>query len=451
MNLILFSCKARLNSYFRQKKALRLFLLAIGVVLSAMYSWIFAELLQKTAQGALELTVEKTISYTNLLLLAVIILRGFFPAYIPRAEFISRLYPIKPIKRFWLELVVELASPFYFILFNFLMMLFLLSPIYGFAFFMQSIMVMVAAHVTRRSLQLFVERRMRWGHSTFISAAVMGAAFLALQAKAPMFEPNDSLPMLLVHIASLASFVVSNFLLEQAAVEPRLKVVSHTSNSRRSLGWRLFKNNKTAKQLLFFAIGFKLLMLAVDATVFTNKGFHVFDKNMSMWLFVGPLVLYSYVFNNLWGFYKNMWLTIERTTGNYKDFLKTCLLALRIPLMIDAGLMIAYVAIFNHEHAMFILLMYATAILVLTPISIVASIVSPVVVKGGAMSFSAKTSYLFNFISILLMGMLFLPLIHPLLYLIYPLLIGIAFFALVAVLKEYKSYKYKLFETFFKA
>jgi hypothetical protein len=205
-----------------------------------------------------------------------------------------------------------------------------------------------------------------------------------------------------------------------------------------------------AKQLLLFGLGFKLLMLGIDATVYMAKGVHMLDKNISLWLFVGPLVIYTYVFNNVWGFYKSLWLTTERATGNYKEFLKASLLPLRLPLLIDAAIVLLYVALFNHKQATFILLMYVAAVLVLTPIGIIASFTSPKMVKGGILSFSAKTSYLYSFISILLLGLLFLPLLHPILYLVYPLVIGLTLFAMVAVLKEYKQYKYKLFETLYK-
>ncbi|MBD1397133.1 hypothetical protein H9Q13_08155 [Pontibacter sp. JH31] len=450
MDLILYSCKARLHSYFRQKKIQRVLLLALGIVLSGFYAWLFSYLLQQAQEGSLNMSVDQMLGYTNLLLLAFTILRGFFPAYIPKADFINRIYPVKPLMRFWTELVVELVSPFYFVLLNFLLLLSIISPDYTFLHLVQSFLVFLTAHITRRSFQIFVERRINWRSSVFWAAVVMAGAFIALEARAPMFEPISTVIMLVVHLASLGFFLTSNYFLEQAAFEPKRRTVNYSSNARRSLGWRLFKNHKMAKQLLLFGLGFKVLMLGIDATVYSIKGIHMLDKNASLWLFVGPLVIYTYVFNNVWGFYKNLWLTTERATGNYKEFLKASLLPLRMPLLIDAAIVVLYVALFNHEQATFILLMYSAAVLVLTPIGIIASFTSPKMVKGGILSFSAKTSYLYSFISILLLGLLFLPLLHPLLYLAYPVVIALTLFAMVAVLREYKQYKYKLFETLYK-
>ncbi|WP_018479035.1 hypothetical protein [Pontibacter roseus] len=450
MDLILYSCKARLNSYFRQKKVQRVLLLMLGIVLSGFYAWLFTFLLQQSQEGSFEFGIEKMLGYTNLLLLALTILRGFFPAYIPKADFINRIYPVKPLKRFWTELVVELVSPFYFVLLNFLVLLFLMSPDYTFLHLVQSFLVFLTAHVTRRTLQLFIERKINWRSSMFVGAVVMAGAFIALQARAPMFEPSYTFLMLVVHLASLGSFLTSNYFLEQAAHEPKRRTVNYSSDARRSLGWRLFKNHKMGKQLLLFGLGFKVLMLGIDATVYMAKGIHMLDKNMSLWLFVGPLVIYTYVFNNVWGFYKSLWLTTERATGDYKEFLKASLMPLRMPLLLDAAIVLLYVALFNHEQATFILLMYSAAVLVLTPIGIISSFTSPKMVKGGILSFSAKTSYLYSFISIFLLGLLFLPLLHPLLYLVYPVVIAMTLFAMVAVLREYKQYKYKLFETLYK-
>ncbi len=451
MDLLLFSCRARVAGFFRHKKEQRTLLLSLGIVMAGMYSWLFTFLLQQAQDGgALNQSVPQLLEYANLMLLAAIILKGFFPSYVPKTAIIQRIYPIPPLQKFRTEFLVELVSPFYFIVLNFLILLFLMSPANGVSELLQSLLVVLTAHVTLRSLQVFVERKIRWRHSYFYMAAIMAAAFVALQARVPMFRPTSDWLMQVVHMAALGFFITSNYFLEQAAIEPRRKVVSYSSTARRSLGWRLFKNHKLAKQMLLFGLVFKAISLALDATVYLRKGEHLVDEIVWLWMFVGPLVIFTYVFNNTWGFYRNLWLTIERSSGSYRDFIKASLLPLRVPLLLDAVLTFLYVTFFNHENALFIVMMYLAAILVLTPLGIIASVVSPKPAKGGIFSFSAKTSYLFNFISMALYGMLFLPRIHALLYLLYPLLIGGVFFALVAVLREYTRYKHKLFEALYK-
>ncbi|MFD2515013.1 hypothetical protein ACFSRY_14150 [Pontibacter locisalis] len=450
MDLIIFSCQARVASFFRQKKLQRVLLLALGIVGSAFYSWLFSFLLHKAYEGGINPGVQQVLQYANLSLLAIVILRGFFPAYIPKTEIVQRIYPVSALQKFWTEFIVELVSPFYFILLNFLVLLFLMSPEYTFQHLLQSTLVLFTAHVTLRSLQVFVERKMRWLHSNFITAAVLAGGFMALQARVPMFTASDEWLYLIVHLSSLGALIASNFFLEQAAAEPRLKEVSYSQNSRRSLAWRLFKNHKLARQIIIFGLVFKGFFLGADALSFTRDGIHLFEKSFTLWLFVGPIVVFAYVFNNVWGFYKNLWLTIERTSGSYRDFLKASLLPLRVPLLMDAALTFVYVAFFNHDNVTFIVMMYIGSALLLTPFSIIASFVSPKAVKGGLFSFDAKVSYLFNFLAMALFAMMFLPLLHPLLYLIYPVLIGGVFFALTAVMKEYPRYKYQLFETLYK-
>lgn len=428
----------------------RVLLLSLGIVGSAFYAWLFSFLLTKAHYGGINPGVQQVLQYANLFLLAIIILRGFFPAYIPKANIIQRIYPVKALQKFWTELVVELVSPFYFILANFLVLLFLMSPEYTLLHLLQSILVMLTAHITLRSLQVFVERRMRWLSVNFLSAAVLAGGFVALQARVPMFTASEDWLYLVVHMASLGLLVVANFFVEQAAAEPKRREVSYSTNARRSLGWRLFKNHKLAKQMILFGLVFKGFFLAVDAFSSYKTGTHIFDKNMVMWIFVGPMIIYSYVFNNSWGFYKNLWLSIERSSGSYVDFVKASLLPLRVPLMMDAVLTFLYVTLFNHDNALFIIALYIGSVLLLTPFGIIVSIISPKAIKGGLFSFEAKSSYFYNFLGMALYGMLFLPLLHPVLYLLYPVLIGIMFFALIAVLKEYPTYKYKLFETLFK-
>lgn len=451
MDLILFSCKARINGFFRQQPWLRALLLGLGVAGAGVYSWLFAFLLREAGEGGFTPSVAHTLEYTNLFLLALIILKGFFPAYIPKLNLIPQLYPVPALRRFWAELAVELVSPFYVVALLFLVFLFILAPVYSLVHLLQSLLVLLTAHVTLRSLQLLVERKMRWRSLNFYSAIVMGAAFVALQARAPMFRPTDNPMMLAVHTAAVGFLTAASFLLGLAAQEPRRKTVSYSNESRRSLGWRLFRNHKLARQMLLFGLAFKVLILGADAFAFAEKGRHILDEVETLWLFVGPLVVFSYVFNNVWGFYRNLWLSVERSSGHTLDFVKAALLPLRLPLTLDAVATFGYVALFNHQDALFIFVMYMGSVLLLTPLSLVASILKPKTVKGGLFSFSAKSSYLFNFISIGLFGTLFLPLLHPILYLVYPVVIGGAMFALVAVLREYPKYKYKLFETHFKS
>ncbi|PRY08889.1 hypothetical protein CLV24_12056 [Pontibacter ummariensis] len=450
MNLVSFCCRARVASFFRHRRLQRILLLALGIVGAAIYSWLFSSLLEQAQAGATSLSVNKVLEYANLLLLALIILKGFFPAYVPKTEIIPRIYPVSAIERFRTELIVELVSPFYFILLNFLILLFLMSPAYTALHLLQSVMVLLTAHITLRALQVLVERKIRWRHHMFFAAAVMAAAFVAIQVQEPTFTPAYSWLKIIVHMAALGFLTASNYFLEASATEPRRKVVSHSSSTRRSLSWRLFKNHKLARQMLIFGMVFKALILGADALSYSKEGKHILDEIVTLWLFVGPLVIFSYVFNNIWGFYRNLWLTIERSSGNYKDFIKASLLPLRVPLLLDAVLTFLYVALFNHQHALFIVLMYTGSILLLIPFGLIASFVSPKAVKGGIFSFSAKVSYLYNFLAIALFAMLFLPLLHPVLYLLYPLLIGGTFFALAAVLKEYPRYKYKLFQTLYK-
>jgi hypothetical protein len=451
MDLILFSCRARVASYFRHKKTQRVFLLALGIVGSALYAWLFSYLLVQAQEGGINPSVQQVLQYANLFLLAIIILRGFFPAYIPKTELIQRIYPVRALQKFWTEFIVELVSPFYFILINFLVLLFLMSPEYTFLHLLQSMLVLLTAHVTLRTLQTFVERRMRWLSMNFVTAAVLAGGFVALQARVPMFTASNDWLYLIVHLASLGFLVASNFFVELAASEPKRREVSYSTSARRSLSWRLFKNHKLARQMILFGLVFKGFFLAVDAFSSYKTGVHLFDKNVIMWLFVGPMIVYSYVFNNSWGFYKNLWLSIERSSASRIDFVKASLLPLRVPLMMDAILTFLYVTLFNHDNALFIVVLYIGAVFLLTPFGIIVSIISPKAIKGGLFSFEAKSSYFYNFLGMALYGMLFLPLLHPVLYLIYPVLIGIMFFALIAVIKEYPRYKYKLFETLFKS
>ena len=450
MELLQFAIKAKFSGFFRQQRAQRIFFLVLGLIAAGFYSWMFGFMMEQARESDMAVSTTKVLSYANLLLLALTIMRGFFPAYIPKSDIIPRIYPVKAGTKFMVEMATELTSPYYFVLLCFLALLFSFSADYTLVHLVQSVLVVLTAQATRSAIQLFIERRIKWLGKDLFTAATAAAGFVGIQTLYPMYEPAAAASYLGIHAGALLFLVASNYFLEQAAYEPKQKVVHYSHNARRSLGWRLFNNHKLAKQMSMFALVLKVLILAADAIVYSKKGIHLYDKNLALWLFMGPLILYTYVFNNIWGFYRNLWLTTERTSGRLLDFLKSSLLPLRIPLLIDATIVAIYLAFFNHGEAVFIVSMYLASVLVLTPIGIVSSFVAPKAVRGGVMSFSAKTSYLYTFLSMFVAGLLFLPILHPVLYLLYPLLVGLVLFALVAVLREYTAYKYKIFEALYK-
>ncbi|MDX5435976.1 MAG: hypothetical protein LPK03_02205, partial [Pontibacter sp.] len=70
MDLILFSCRARVASFFRQKRLQRILFLALGLVSAGVYGWLFSYLLGQAGQGSVHQSVEQVLEYTNLFILA---------------------------------------------------------------------------------------------------------------------------------------------------------------------------------------------------------------------------------------------------------------------------------------------------------------------------------------------------------------------------------------------
>ena len=94
MDLILFSCRARVAGFFRQKKQQRTLLLSLGIVLAGIYSYIFTYLLHQAQLGdSVPQSPAQILEYANLFLLAIIILKGFFRRMCRRPKSYSAYIP----------------------------------------------------------------------------------------------------------------------------------------------------------------------------------------------------------------------------------------------------------------------------------------------------------------------------------------------------------------------
>jgi hypothetical protein len=211
---------------------------------------------------------------------------------------------------------------------------------------------------------------------------------------------------------------------------------------------RLLLNNK--KVWLPLVIGFilKTVILLVDLYLVKSKGTHLFDGGVFFWLFASPLIVFTYIFNNTWGFWKNIWLNIELRSGQYKDLVLMSLKLMLAPLILDM-LITLPILLFSRDNIEFIFLFYFTTTIYLLFFSFLWTLITP---RAIHTSFQMKgsTSPIANITAMLGVFLLTLMDINGWFYLLSPLMMIIAFVAFRFSVDRYKDKKYLLTEKLMK-
>jgi len=131
------------------------------------------------------------------------------------------------------------------------------------------------------------------------------------------------------------------FVLNISKVEPKTGVVIRFFGSN-NIFLKLLLNNKQVRLALIVGLVFKFVFLTFDVIVFRLKGKHI-THELILLVFSSPLMIFTYVFNNTWGFWKNVCMAFALRTGEYKAMTRFALRILLTPLIIDAAFSIPVV------------------------------------------------------------------------------------------------------------
>ena len=158
--------------------------------------------------------------------------------------------------------------------------------------------------------------------------------------------------------------------------------------------------------------------------------------------------MFTYVYNNTWGYWKNIWLNLELRSGYYRDMIAVSLRLLAIPLLIDT-LITLPVLLLGWSDSVFILLFYSLSILFLTFASVFWSVVSPIPVKS-TFQFRSNSSILGSIISIISVTTLSLMKLNYWFYIFIPVYLVLTIVIYKAGLSIYKERKYKIIQKLIK-
>ncbi|GAB3927389.1 hypothetical protein GCM10028804_32460 [Larkinella terrae] len=281
----------------------------------------------------------------------------FFPAYQQRSKLVSSAFPIR-FRELWLANVfydiftvsfVGTVIP-YFILNVF-------SNTYTNLHLVCSLLLLGNVMVFVQLVKAFLESAHRKQVLFLISWLLLSLTigFLVWHWRLQNTTLSGALTLGLVSQCTLLYFV------DRATEEQKDTMSSVLRISILSPVYTAFINNAKARKAFAFGVLMKAIFLSLTGKTLTSE---FLMTNLVFMLYVSPLILFTYVANNSWGFFPALW--INRALGKrseiYRMYLQLIALPLLIDLIVTIGVLI-FLRRLNLEFALFYLIITLLLIL----------------------------------------------------------------------------------------
>ena len=416
------------------KNPWKILTLLLFIFTALIYGLLLGQLSNKLEAGAINIISSD--SFFNYLLVSIAgltIIRMFFPIYNPLKLLFPQYYPISKRKKYLASLITDFQKTYFLYI-----SIFILSYIYydkqsGLYFLITSLIVLIDAHLIRRFLQYLIDFKTKKGCIFFqaLGFLVILSFFIAV------FQLNMNFLILLVLL--MGGLILIGYFQESLIIS-----ISHreiiSKSSKLSVTIKLLLNNKKARLPLIVGLIFKSAILLGDFFLFRTSGKHLLEGQIVFWLFASPLIFFTYVFNNIWVFWKNIWLNVELRSGQYKSLIWLGLRLMFVPLIIDTIVTIP-ILLFSYEDYRFILFFYFTSSAYLIMLSFLWSLITP---RKLMSVFQMKGSTSPASIIAAVSGVFLLTTIkiNHWFYIFIPLLVLIGFIGLWLSIDMYKQKKY---------
>lgn len=308
--LILYNFWLRFSSLFNPRKQLGRFLgLVFGILFAVFYGVLFGYLFSTEDWEEVDLsTRENFLIGIGAFFFFMTILKGFYPTYQHLGTWARPFFPLSSIKRYNLKLSADFASVFFIPAMGFTIALCLMAnKQLGWTYIVKYSVILFAANIIRRMIQASLEFRMKRNLQFWVLLFLTFALLIAVQLNYPIYKASpvwpDVLTLVLIYFAGL--------LMEEYLPLEKKVTVQQQKNKVSIIPSLLFQNKKIRSSLLVGFI-FKIGILGVDVYMRQSKGSHLFDSEILLWLVASPVLIFNYVYNNLWGYNRALWLTLDR-------------------------------------------------------------------------------------------------------------------------------------------
>jgi len=416
MALIFFLLKLKINRFFQDISAKKLvfgMLLIISLIGNAL---VISEAIDTYVYERTSLEVIENVLIIGLCFFTLV--SGFFPSYTPLRFIVAPIYPVSRLRRYIANVVFDVVDLFNVLLLLFFILLVISSEVLTFVFGIRLLVVFFAAYFFKRLLLLLFDQKWSGKKATGILGFVLvGIAVSVFFIPSLQFTELISFPGLLV-----ASYILENFFFREKQQKDNKRSIIGIESS---LWLTLLLKNKKIIIPIFVGMVFKFILLFIAGLRWSG----IYEKENAafvmffIFLFSTPILIFTYVFNNIWGHMKTVWYAVEKASGSVRDLVKYYLKFLAPIILIDFSISLFFYILIR-EHFIENLILYFTSAFILITISLFASLVlaRPI---SKVFSFSTNTNPVFSMISMGVIGSL---------YLVFSFLSGTASFYLIILL-----------------
>lgn len=428
--LLINKLKYYLNSH---RNPWKIILTVVLVFTAWFYGRLLGELSNQLASGEIDfVSVEKFSTLTLLAILAFVLIRMVFPSYRPLQQIFPKYLPLSAAQRYFALIINDFISPYFFYLFLFILSYAFYALHEGFDFILSGILILTGSVLLRRCIQSLIDFRLS------ITGKLSPLLLIPMvYINYGILELNPLSQISLFTLACLLFFIA--FIQEINIAEKRNKEITGKTQISNAF-FKMILNNRKARLPLMIGILFKAFILYSDFFLFKTKGEHLFDGLFIYWLFASPMLLFTYVFNNQWAFWKNFWLTYELRTGEYRTMIKQYFKLMLIPILVDAVFSIP-ILIVTWDMPVLILLFYFSAAAYLIMFSFLWSLITPRKI-GSTFQMKNSVSMVSTLSAASGVSLLTLIKVNQWFYVMIPVMIIIGGVALWIGISMYKDKKY---------
>jgi len=427
----------RLKSFFLGlKNPVNIGLTLFATLTAWLYGWALAGIINKAELGEIgRATPQAIINYTLVAIVGFVLLRMIFPRYKPQRQYLPKFYPLSRLQHYSISVVSDLTKPLLVGIAFFIVICCCYLQHSKFAFLFLGLSALITAQLLRRLVQYGIDyRKKSIGNALFAISWVIPLLLSIFYAN---FSPYIKIMSLLLPVY----LMIIGYLLELTILENRkIQISGGAINS--NLYLKLIVNNPKARLILMVGFVFKFLLLIGDYMMFKSKGKHLFDGQIVYWMFASPLILFTYVFNNAWGYWKSVWLNFELRAGTYKEMTQFIARLLVIPILIDAAVTLPLLLL-SWKQAQFIVLFYVVSLIFLVSFSFLWSLLLPMSIRS-TFQMKGSSSFISTLVSMVAVISLSLLKLNYWFYILIPFYLFLSYMAYKFSLDLYKVKKYVL-------
>ncbi len=455
-----FLSKVKLRAMFMGDDAIWLNLIRTGALIFVVaYGAYYGYLLDAMVDSyRVDISFTQADLLLQTLVLSMVIFVNYFPGYRPSGRFIRETYPINRPFRLISNTVHDLLHLFYLYTFVFIFAVWFMSTYYDYRSVLTILVGFIGAVLTERAAKLFIEQEMKdvlhnltlWAVLPFTLAAYFFIGF--------WLEPDVWTRLALSTAWTLVAWVVYVYL-DAQIIQPKTKKNATARNEGKwqILGFeqRLFLRRKSVRPLVLILPLIKILAILYGYLM----GGRIFvDEQHWSVLYAGflmlPITPFTYVQNNLAGFFRETWISHELLNGRPRELGRAWWATLWPMLVYDFTctlLVMGLAGILTLEYTG----MYLASAAIMIPIGLYGSMhqarhIAHFLSIQNIASFKNNTStriILLDSISIVILGIIYY--VGWILYAL-PVVLLIAGWLIWRVYPAYTSQKYSMYQRLFK-